>query len=340
MAPFRVVAIITTHNEGDIIAAVLADLIEQGVGVYLIDHSSSDDTIAEATPFLGHGLLHIEQFPEESGAGGGERDRFSLSLQMKRKQEVAAQLEASWFIHCDADELRESPWPHLTLRDAIALVDRLGYNAIDFAVFNFRPINDGYRRGDDLRAAFTHYEPPGHYDQVQIKCWKNLGGAVELARTGGHEAEFEGRKVFPIRFLLRHYPIRTQSQGERKVFRERIPRFAVEERMREWHIQYDGLAPGYSFIRDSRELLAFDLEAARVQLALHHRGLEAVRDERDRREREIERLQRELAASVQEGAKLRQQLSDAEAGLEELYRSRSWRWSALARRAWRSFGRP
>jgi glycosyltransferase involved in cell wall biosynthesis len=328
----RVVAIIAAYNEADIIGAVVGDLIAQGLTVYLIDHGSSDDTAAEASHFLGRGLLHIERFPDDDAG------RFVWGRILQRKQELAAELDGDWFIHCDADELRESPWPATSLREGISLVDRLGYNAIDHAVFNFRPTHDHYRRGDDLRTAFTHYEPPGDFDAVQIKAWKRLGRPVELARTGGHEAEFEGRRVFPIRFLLRHYPIRSQAQGEQKIFRDRIPRFDAEERERRWHIQYDSIRPGHRFVRDPRELIPFDVELQRVQLTLQHRTLHELLATDGK-------LRGELAEAHAESAMVKQQLEESlrgrDAAAQELARllgSRTWRWSAAARRAWRLLG--
>ena len=56
---------------------------------------------------------------------------------------------------------------------------------------------------------------------------------------GGHDARFPGRRVFPYKFLLLHYPARSQEQGERKVFRDRQGCRNAEER----------LAPGGEFDR-------------------------------------------------------------------------------------------
>jgi glycosyltransferase involved in cell wall biosynthesis/SAM-dependent methyltransferase len=47
---FRIIAIMSTYNEGDIIASVLGHLIEHGIDVYLIDNQSTDDTVARASP--------------------------------------------------------------------------------------------------------------------------------------------------------------------------------------------------------------------------------------------------------------------------------------------------
>src|SRR5215204_3993501 len=196
MADLRVIALISTYNGQDIIGQVVRALIAQGVLVYLIDHCSSDDTVAEVAPYVGRGVIEIERFP----AAPEEEPIFSWESILKRKQALSRELDADWVIHHDADEFRESPWPGLTLRDAIGLVDAAGYNAIDFQVLNFWPTEDNYQQTDDIRTTFQFYEPAAVWDRVQVKCWKHLPDPVDLVSSGGHDAEFDGRRVFPIRF--------------------------------------------------------------------------------------------------------------------------------------------
>ncbi len=262
-ADFTVIAILAAYNEGDIVAQVIGDLVRQGLQVYLVDHGSTDDTVAQAEPFLGRGLLEIERL------GGGPTVRWSDVL--RRKEELAARLAADWFLHQDADEFRESPWENLSLCEAIRRVDRLGYDAIDFELLNFRPTHDGFRPGADVREAFQYYEHAQSFDKVQVRCWRRGEHAVDLVSSGGHDAMFPGRKVFPVRFLLRHYPVRGQAHGERKVLAERLQRFAPEERARGWHVQYGqygqerGPLAGKGFLRDPASLILYDPERVRLQ---------------------------------------------------------------------------
>ncbi len=64
----------------------------------------------------------------------------------------------------------------------------------------------------------------------------------------------------PFKFLLRHYSIRTQEQGERKIFDglKRLNRYDSE--VRGWHVQYDELSKRRSFVWDPETLLRFDEE--------------------------------------------------------------------------------
>jgi hypothetical protein len=248
----RIVAIIAAFNEADIIGQTVRHLIEQGIFVHLIDDGSTDCTDVALAPFLASGFLSVERsaFVSEASA---DRGVFQWTRLLSRKEQLSRELEGDWFLHYDADEFRESPWGHLDLRNGIELVDRLGYNAIDFAVLNFWPTDTDVDSGGDVQRALRYWDPAPRFDRVQVKCWKKTA-AIDLVTSGGHDARFDGRRVFPIRFLTRHYPIRSQSHGQRKVFEERKPRFAQEERARGWHVQYDEVDAGSSFTRPASGL--------------------------------------------------------------------------------------
>jgi hypothetical protein len=291
---FSVVAIVAAYNEADIIEHVVTDLIEQGIRVYFIDDGSTDGTVAAVEPYLGRGVLAVERITHP--ATNGEPTGFEWERILLRKTQLATELDASWFIHHDADEFRESPWSYLSLKDAIRRVDALGFNAIDFAGLDFWPVHDRFRAGDDVRAEFTHYAELAPYDRLQIRCWKKTA-ELDLASSGGHDAQFPDRKVFPVRFILRHYPIRGQTHGERKIFRERRDRFIERERDRGWHVQYDNVQEGASFIRDPATLTSYDPDAVRVALTLRHRGIEELERTVDAGRLELERCQEDLATT-------------------------------------------
>jgi hypothetical protein len=259
--PFRVVALISAYNEADVVEPVLEHLAANGVWSYLIDDGSTDDTVERARRWLGRGLLGIERFEGADDAAG----RTSWRALLARKRELARELGADWYVHHDADEIREAPWPGTSLRDAIRWVDGLGFNAIDFRVLTFAPVDDVYRAGMDPREHFTRWEEPAAYDLMQRKCWKAGLPGLELAE-GGHDVRFAGRRLFPLRFLLRHYPIRGQAHGRRKVLEERKGRFVDDELAYGWHRQYDHVAqPDHVFLRNPAALRPFDLDRIRLE---------------------------------------------------------------------------
>lgn len=313
MARPPLVAIMSAYNEADVIGAAVSHLVAQGAFLYLLDDGSTDGTVDAARAAAGDRLVGWESL---ASAEAGQPRGFQWSRILERKSELAASIDADWFIHQDADEFRESPWPHLTLAGAVALVDRLGWNAIDFEVFTFAPEAGAGDPLRDLTGAFRRYHPGAAYDRVQVRCWKKGPLPVDLKSTGGHEARFPGRRVFPVRFLMRHYPIRSTEQGERKVFRERKPRFDPEELARGWHVQYEGLEPGRPLLPDEGAALPYDADAARVALQVRNRLVEAaypavvpappadlsttVRRIDDARARQVERL-RDLTLALEEG---------------------------------------
>ena len=265
---FKVTAIISAHNEGDVIYHVIGDLIHQGISVYLLDHRSTDNTVSEASPWLGKGLLHIETFPDDSHYAEENKSLYIWRDILKRKTELAAQLDADWFIHADADEFRESPWPGLTLRESFYVVDRLGYNAIDFELLNFRPIDNSFKPGKDVREFLKHYEGFEDYNTRQVKAWKNLRLQIDLITSGGHDICFEGRNVFPVRFIHRHYPIRSRrSTGFRRFSTKEKIGSCDKERSMAWHIQYDHvLDENHNFLHDPTQLTCYDGDQVRTRL--------------------------------------------------------------------------
>jgi ATP-binding cassette subfamily B protein len=96
---------------------------------------------------------------------------------------------------------------------------------------------------------------PSSASVEHVQAWKNEQ-PVDLVTSGGHDAGFPGRRVFPFNFLLRHYRS-GRSSTERKVFDERQSRYPEEELDRGWHHHYQRLRHGHQFVRDPDELVEF-----------------------------------------------------------------------------------
>jgi hypothetical protein len=254
---FRVLAIICAYNEADVIEHTLEYLTRQGIRVILIDNWSTDGTDHKARQFLDKGLLRIETYPRD-----GPSETYDWHNLLSRVEEVASEAETDWVLHHDADEIRESPWRDLNLREALYQVDQEGYNCVNHACIIFHPTAESEAAENGFPDAFRYFEfgkRPGHF--AQMKVWKKQPGRVCLANSGGHDVTFPGRRVYPLRFLLRHYPIRSQEHGLRKVFEERLGRFNLKERNeRGWHTQYDAFRQHHTFLRDPRDLILFDTD--------------------------------------------------------------------------------
>lgn len=260
-------AIMPAYNEADVIFHAIGDLISQGVDVHLIDHGSTDGTREAAEPWLGRGLVRIERFPEDSGFPERNLREMVWRDILRRVSEVASAAETDWCLFVNADEFRETPWTDMTLAEGLGRVGELGFTAVNFELLNFRPTEgDAFRPGDDVREHLLHFEGAGRFDVVQIKAWKRQPDPVDLVERGGHDVRFPGRRVFPVPFLLRHYPIRGTEHGRRKVLTERLGRFAAEERSDGWHVQYDHYGDDSDFLYERSELRLWNADRVRAEL--------------------------------------------------------------------------
>ncbi len=179
---FDVVAIVVAYVEADIIDASLAKLIADDVQPYLVDNWSTDGTAERASRFLDRGLLGVERFPPEGTSSTYEWERL-----LGRVEDLTRSLHADWFIHHDADQFRLAPWgPGVTLREGIRRVDAEGYNAIDFTLIDFPPVDDAYEAGMDPEAHFRRFTPtPAFGNLANVTAWKNTGSTLDLRSSWG-----------------------------------------------------------------------------------------------------------------------------------------------------------
>ncbi len=250
---FRVLAVMCAYNEEDIIESTLQHLTSQGIEVHLVDNWCTDGTVERARAFLGHGLTAITKFP-----AAGPSATYDWHALLTHVEEISFNSKADWIIHHDADEIRESPWPRVQLRDAIYRVDREGFNAIDHTCLVFHPTSGGFE-DPAVISSYKYFEfgqRPGHF--LQRKAWKRQNVRVRLADSGGHTVEFYGCRTYPYKFLLRHYPIRSQEHGISKILHDRQLRWNQFERQSKvWHIQYDHVDNNHNFLRDPTSLREF-----------------------------------------------------------------------------------
>lgn len=219
--PFRVAAVVHAYNEVDILEEVVRHLVDQGLEVHLFDNWSNDGSWELARKMDQAGLLaHLERISAQPAV------TYEWLSQLRHKAQYAATLEADWILHTDADEFRFAPWPEVRLVDALAFVDGLGYNAVDFSHLSFRFVQGQEQAKPPYLESLRYFRPDG---ALKLNAWKNLKRPVDLVTTGGHECKFPGRRVFPLRFLLRHYSLRNLAQAQKKMIHDRLPRLKKEE---------------------------------------------------------------------------------------------------------------
>lgn len=244
----KILAIIHAYNEEDVIKETLEYLVNQGIDVYVLDNWSTDKTyekIQEIQKKYPNNIT-LKKYPEEKPEG----NNYNWTSQLQETERISKTLDYDWFIHYDADEIRISPFQNITLAEMISFVDNLGYNAIDTTVIDFR-LTSKEEKIFNENAYFEIGRRPTCF--MQTKVWKKCND-VDLASTGGHLAKFENQKVYPLKIINKHYPLRSLEQAKRKVFKDRLPRFEKEKKEKGWHAHYDKIAETKDFIYDKENL--------------------------------------------------------------------------------------
>lgn len=225
---FRVVSIIAAYNEEDIIYDSVQKMVDNDIEVYIIENWSTDSTFKIVQKLYEEKkIIGYERLPKEGPPEYGE-----LKKILQRKEELTSEIDADWFIQNDVDEIIESPWVRLNLKEAIYRVDKMGYNAINLTCVNYSPIDNGFTKGD-----FENYFEYFNFYNRSIKLirmWKNTKQHVDIASNGGHDSNFKNRKVFAFKFLLKHYAIRSKTHGIKKYINDRQKRWDPEE-CKYWH---------------------------------------------------------------------------------------------------------
>jgi len=195
--------------------------------VYLIDNCSTDRTVAIARRYLHRGLIGIETLPRD----GVKRWRTILA----RKEQLASMLEADWFMHVDADEIRLPPGSDLTLVKALAEVESQGYNAVNFLEFTFLPTQEAPDHDHpDFQQTMRWYYPFLPFFPHQLKAWRRPPVAVDLVSSGGHQVRFPGLRMYPESFRMRHYLFLSVPHCVRKYVETRYDAAAVAAGWHGW----------------------------------------------------------------------------------------------------------
>jgi hypothetical protein len=252
----RPLAVIATYNDADIIAQLSRHHLASGLDLHFIDNWSADGTHEVVLDLM---KAHPNRVTAERWPADGPVAEYRWTELLARKAQIAGEHPARWVIHIDSDEVWRSPWPDRSLAEAFAVAERYGANAVGASMFTFVPTQDGFGPGDEPLEFFRRfmYAPHDGYDML-LRAWRQPGAVVDLSSSGGHEAKFAGRSVFPYRFPLFHYPFRSEAHARRKIARDRLPRFLQSERDRGWHVHYAGLRPTDRFTSLPEFLHVFD----------------------------------------------------------------------------------
>jgi glycosyltransferase involved in cell wall biosynthesis len=218
----RVTALLAVHNERRFIGKALEHLIGNGLSVYLIDNESSDETVEIASRFVGRGLIGIETFPR--------REYFDWNALLARKTELAASLDADWFLHADADELHDAHSGRLV--DLISSADAAGFSTVEFQEFTFIPTREAPDHDHpQYHRTMRWYYPFRPFEPHLVRAWKK-SASIDLITTGGHDPRIPGSRVYPERLPMRHYLFLSAAHALEKYGTRAYP---PAELARGWH---------------------------------------------------------------------------------------------------------
>ncbi len=225
----RIVALLATYNEHRFIGPCLEHLHTQGIDTYLIDNCSTDDTVEIAERHRGEGLIGIEELPRRDGT-------YNWHDVLRRKEQLTRELDADWFIHLDADEVRLPPVGMGTLAEAFEKVDEAGYNAINFLEFTFVPSREqpDHDHPHFQRTLHTYYSfcPESPH---RLNAWKAAAAPdPDLAASGGHRVRFTGLHMYKHAFPMRHYLFLSIPHAIEKYVHRRYNRDEVKSGWHGW----------------------------------------------------------------------------------------------------------
>lgn len=250
---FRVVAFMAAYNEADIIVQSIRKWTDQGVNVHVLENWSTDATYDLVKQLESQLPVTVERFPR-----AGPSPYFDWGAMLARIEELCGEIDADWFVRRGADEVLRSPWPDLSYKDSLYRIDQAGFNCVDHTIVEFHPVDDGFEAGMDHESYFKYFDFKHLSHPFQRKAWKNYGQPISSIPSAGHDVIFAGRRVYPFKFLVKHYSFRSQTHGEKKVFRERKARWNPRERARGWHVHYDAMKEGHQFVRTTSEKELFE----------------------------------------------------------------------------------
>ncbi|KQC07985.1 MAG: hypothetical protein APR54_00550 [Candidatus Cloacimonas sp. SDB] len=247
--PF-IIGFMYVFNERDIIEELIQHMRRMEVPLVVIDNGSDDGTEKILEEYLGKGILEIRQI---------KTSHFEIGLLLNHVEDYIKRWNPKWVCLLDADEFLEPPYQGISLKDAVAYEDSLGYNLIQFDHFEFWPTEkDPDPRTEDITNQIQFYS---WNDDYQFKCFKNVPG-TNLAETGSHLPIFPYNtrvSLSPTKYIMRHYGIRSREHGIKKAFAERLDRYTSHEK-KKWGLKkYEKFShDGASFIIESSKLTRYN----------------------------------------------------------------------------------
>lgn len=205
----RCLAPLLCYNDADILEENILYLTSQNHDIIAWDHGSTDDT-AKILDKYNDILLERRFLPREF-------DFYKLYETMAEHLIQNWISKYDWISWPDQDEFLEGPFRNKSYYEYITDVFNAGYDWIQFDNFNY------WFTDKDDSSILSPIKRVRHYSLFpscapRITSWR--ASHTNVDRKFGH-GPISGKK-FPIHFVMRHYPIRSEAQMIRRLEKDRV----------------------------------------------------------------------------------------------------------------------
>lgn len=198
-----VVAVMMVRDEADIVGTTIRHLLEHVDAIVVADNLSTDDTPTILDDLAGD---RVRVVIDDDPAYNQSAKMTALAAR------AAAELDATWIVPVDADEVWYSPFAE-RMADALEEVPARWHlvpaELYDHVATGIDPDVD-----DPVRRLGWRRRTPAPLPKVAVRWRPDL--VIEQGNHGAHYDEFTPAPFDPI-LVIRHYPYRSPAQFLRKV---------------------------------------------------------------------------------------------------------------------------
>ncbi len=240
--PARFVAVLLCYNDAGMLPPVIEHLVANRHDVVCWNHGSTDATGEVCRAHLGRGVIEVQDLDRDEVPF---KDLYGVCARYLR---TAYGARYDWLSWPDQDELLEGPDLTRPYHEQVTELLRDGYDWVEFDNYVFwftdRDDPDVADPVERLRHYNLYVCPP------RVRAWRM---ACTNERRLGNANPIPGRKA-PRNWPLRHYPMRTFEQAQRRARKDRNePGFQFGDK--NWH---------YERFRDDAERLRVPAERLHV----------------------------------------------------------------------------
>jgi hypothetical protein len=203
MAPLRLLGVLLCYNDGDVLPDALRHLLNTNHDIVVWNHGSTDDTGSVLDAFR-RDLVEVTDISRSV-------DFYDLYPLMSKHLLARYVKHYDWISWPDQDEMLEGPTREKPYDRFLADVAASGHQWIEFEdyVYWFTERDDSSVTSPCAR--IRHYSLARH-GSPKIRSWK--ASATNIRWFNHNKAN--GTR-YPVAFNLRHYPMRSAAQMQRRI---------------------------------------------------------------------------------------------------------------------------